>query len=105
SPRGLLKPVAKTLIWAACVDAWVDWPVADAAATSPAATASVAAARAVRFMDVPPVMGMSPDPRDGPAAAHRQICPASGSRERADDRPLARGSTASADGVASPRAR
>src|SRR6185437_11427969 len=55
SPRGLLKPVAKTLTRALC-GAPPAWPAADAApppATSPAATASIAAARVVRFMDDP----------------------------------------------------
>src|SRR6185437_1233484 len=53
-PRGLLKPVAKTLMCVACVAATADVPVADAAwapVTSPAATATVTTPSDVRFMD------------------------------------------------------
>src|SRR5690349_3804545 len=67
SPRGLLKPLANTLTCALCVPAPPAWPAAEAApppATSPAATASVAAARVVRFMDDPSLCGG--DGRDRP---------------------------------------
>src|SRR6476469_8106719 len=83
SPRGLLKPVAKTLTCAACVAGPADWPIADAAwppATSPTATARLAAAMVVRFMDDPSwvVEMVGLDPRNVRAAAHRKICPVSG---------------------------
>jgi hypothetical protein len=83
SPRGLLKPVAKTLTCAACVPAPVDWPVADAAwppARSPAATATVAAVRVVRFIGLclPHGGDGHVDLRHHLAAAHGEISPVSG---------------------------
>jgi len=83
SPRGLLKPVAKTFTRAVCVPAPAVWPAADAAwppAPSPAATASVAAARVARFMDDPSLVVemVGLDPRNRSASPHRKICPVFG---------------------------